>query len=532
MGIFVSVPKTIECIALAVVLAVMLSLAAYKPLGVLQSSGYSGKKFFKWVKKKGNLALERLALLALCCVLCCGVASLCFSFTGEWAAVIGMVPVVVLMTVYCIADTKIALRSSVTHTPRLNRLYVVLFVVLVLVSYIAVTLLNFADEVWGNDVFSYLRYCPVGLLPLLLFPLMAFANLIAKIYEVPHNGKFIKSAKAKLKNSDIKIIGITGSYGKTSTKFILNSLLSRKYRVLCTPRSHNTPVGIALAVNNAKLEDYDIFIAEMGARHIGDIAELCEICPPDVSLITGICGQHLETFKTFSNVVKAKGEILDATKEHAVIAEDCYDLFAEHPVAKSRCSCVTDIECTAEGTVFTLTLGGESRRVKCKLLGAHSARNIALAAEAAYAVGMTVEEIAGAVEEIEYIEHRLQLIKSGGVNILDDGYNSNVKGAAAAIEVLKLFGGRKIAVTPGLVELGVMEEEENFNLGKKLVGLDFVILVGDTLVTAVKRGYVQGGGEEAKLIIKPTLAAAQEALKEYLHDGDTVLFLNDLPDVV
>lgn len=532
MGIFVSVPKTIECIALAVVLAVMLALAAYKPMGVLQTSGYSGKKFFKWVKKKGNMALERLALLSLCCVLCCAVASLCFSFTGEWAAVIGMVPVVILMTVYCVADTKIALRSEVTHTPRLNRLYVVLFVVLALVSYIFITLLNFADEVWGNKFFSYLRYCPVGLLPLLLFPLMALANLIAKIYEVPHNGKYIKSAKSKLKNSDIKIIGITGSYGKTSTKYILNSLLSRKYRVLSTPRSHNTPVGIALAVNNAKLEDYDIFIAEMGARHVGDIAELCEICPPDVSLITGICGQHLETFRTFENVVKAKGEILDATKGQAIIADDCYDLFAEHPANKSRCACVSDIKCTVEGTSFTLNLGGESRRVSTKLLGEHSARNIALAAEAAFAVGMTVDEIAEAVERIEFIEHRLQLIKSGGVNILDDGYNSNVKGAAAAIEVLKLFGGRKICVTPGLVELGVMEDEENFNLGKKLVGLDYVILVGDTLVTAVKRGYVKSGGDEKKLIIKPTLAAAQEELKKYLHDGDTVLFLNDLPDVV
>ena len=184
------------------------------------------------------------------------------------------------------------------------------------------------------------------------------SNCIAKIYEVPHNKKFIKKAKAKLANSNIKVIAITGSYGKTSTKFILNSLLSEKYRVLTTPRSHNTPIGIALAVNSAELENYDIFIAEMGARHLGDIAELCEICPPDISLITGICGQHLETFGTFQNIVKAKGEILSYTKDRAVIADDCFELFAEHGGNKSRCNCVSEIQCTCKGTSFNLTLGG------------------------------------------------------------------------------------------------------------------------------------------------------------------------------
>lgn len=532
MFVFVSVPKTVECIAVAVTLAVMLSLAAYKPMGVLQSSGYSGKKLFKWLKKKGNTAMQRLVLLCLACAVAYAAVSLCFSFAGEWAAIVGMILIVVLLTVYCIADEKIALRSEVTHTPRLNRLYAVLFLTFALASYIAVTLLNFADAVWGNGIFSYLRYLPVSLMPLLIFPLMSLANLIDGIYEVPHNAKFIRRAKAKLKGSDIKVIAITGSYGKTSTKFILNAMLSEKYRTLTTPRSHNTPVGIALAVNGANLADYDIFIAEMGARHSGDIAELCEICPPDVALITGVCGQHLETFKSFSNVVKAKGEILEAVRDVAIIADDCYDLFADYACKKERCSCVSDIECAADGTRFSLTLGGESRSVKTKLLGAHSAYNIALAAQAAFAVGMDLDEIVRAIPEIDFIEHRLQLIKSGGVNILDDGYNSNVKGARAAIEVLKLFKGRKIVVTPGLVELGVLEEEENFLLGKSLVGLDFVILVGETLVLPVKRGYAEGGGDADKITVKPTLAAAQEELKKLLRDGDTVLFLNDLPDVV
>ena len=485
---FISVPKTIECVLTAIAFAVMLCIAVYRQTGVLQTAGYSNKKYFKWLKKKGNLAFGRLVLLAMLCALSSAVISLCFSFTGEWSAVIGLAPFILFFAVYVVADKKTALRSEVSATPRLYRLYAVLALVCAVVSYIFVSLLNFADYVWGNGVFTCLRYCALSLLPVLLIPLLMLSNCIAKIYEVPHNKKFIKQAKVKLAASSIKVVAITGSYGKTSTKFILNGILSTKYRVLSTPRSHNTPIGIALAVNNNRLEDYDIFIAEMGARHIGDIAELCELCPPDISLITGRCGQHLETFGTFQNVVKAKGEILGYTKDRAVIADDCFDLFAENPVPKIRCGCVSDIHCSPDGVGFTLTLNGESRHAHSKLLGKHSAYNIGLAAEAAFV-------------------------------------------ARAALEVLKTFGGRKIVVTPGLVELGVLEEEENALLGKDLVGFDLIILVGDTLVTAVKRGYVDGGGEEEKLIIKPNLAEAQEELKNFIQPDDTVLFLNDLPDV-
>ena len=531
MGIFISVPKTIECILTAIFLAILLCSAAYRQAGVLQSSGYDNGKYFKWVKKKGNLAYDRYALLALLCVLGSAVLSLCFSFLGEWAAVVSLTVYLLFFIVYLWEDKKIALRSEAALTPRFLRLYAVYFFVCLVVSYICVTLLNFADSLWGNEVFSCIRYCPLGVLPLLIIPLLMLANSAAKLYEIPHNGKFIKRAKEKLAKSNIKVIGITGSYGKTSTKFILNSLLSRKYRVLTTPRSHNTPIGIALAINSNELENYDVFIAEMGARHVGDIAELCQLCPPNVSLITGICGQHMETFGTFQNIVKAKGEILDYTSGKAIISDDCFDLFAEFPCDKVRACCVSEVNPTKDGTEFKLTLGGNSRLVKTKLLGAHSAYNIGLAAEAAFAVGMTLDEIADAVPEIEFIEHRLQLIKANGVNILDDGYNSNVKGARAALEVLKLFEGRRIVITPGLVELGVLEEEENFSLGQSLVGFDYIILVGDTLVQPVRRGYLESGGDSEKLQVLPTLAAAQEKLKEIIQEGDTVLFLNDLPDI-
>lgn len=189
------------------------------------------------------------------------------------------------------------------------------------------------------------------------------------------------------------------------------------------------------------------------------------------------------------------------------------------------------VECDCTGTQFDLTLGGESKRVKTKLLGAHCAYNIGICAQVAHAMGVGLEDIAQAISELDYVEHRLQLLESNGVYIIDDGYNSNVVGAKAAVEVLRSFSGKKIVVTPGLVELGVLEESENKALGAELVGLDRIILVGETLVGAVKSGYLEAGGEEERLSIVPSLVAAQDVIKNEIAKGDAVLFLNDLPEI-
>lgn len=536
---FISVAKIIESLIIAVCFTALFCGCGYRLFGILQSCGYGGKRFIKWANKKNNLIFTRHVLLAMLCALAYAVISLCFSFAGEWSAIVGLSAYVILFAVYIWADNRVALRTPAVPTARFKRLYCVFAVISAVIAYFAVTLLNYASFAytnnysgyWGAHIFEILRFCPLAVFPLLLIPLVLLANLVSKIYEVPHNKRFVKKATRKLQGSAVKVVGITGSYGKTSTKQILAEILKSKYRVLSTPRSHNTPMGLALSINNNNLDEFDIFIAEMGARNVGDIAELCEICPPDYSVITGICPQHLESFGSVENIIKAKGEILTFTKCGAVIAADCYAMFNGHPCGTSSCGEIEKLECSPEGCTFEITLNGEKIKLKTVLLGRHNAENIALAAAIASKLGMTAEEIRKAVENLGFVEHRLQLIKSGNVNILDDGYNSNVKGAAAALEVLKCFNGRKIVVTPGLVELGVLEESENKQLGANLVGFDYVILVGDTLVAPVKQGYLDNGGDAEKLVLKPSLSAAQEELKGYLADGDTVLFLNDLPDI-
>ena len=532
MGIFISVEKTAECVVIAVFFGFAMLLSSAKLLGILQSCAYSNGKLITWARKKSNLTLGRHLLLALCCALSSAVVALAFSFAGQWASVISLAAYLIFFVTFVYADTRLSLRSPATLTPRFSRLMASVWLVNAVIAYVVVTLLNFADYCWGNALFADLKYVCLAVLPLLMLPIVCLANLIIKAYEVPRNARYVKTARAKLSASDLTVVGITGSYGKTSTKIILSAMLSKKYKTLSTPRSHNTPLGISKTVNDcADLSAYEVFIAEMGARHVGDIAGLCALCPPDYSIITGICPQHLESFKSMENVVKGKGEILHATKKLAVIADDCYDLFAGYDCRMIRPDCVSDILPDCEGTSFTLALGGESRRVRTKLLGAHSAENIGLCARCAYEMGISFGDICDAIASLDYIEHRLQLIKSNGVFILDDGYNSNVKGAEAALGVLKTFGDKKIVVTPGLVELGILDREENSALGAKLVGFDHIILVGDTLVGYVREGYLQAGGDPSKLVTVPALYAAEEEIRKVVEKGDAVLFLNDLPDI-
>ena len=532
MGIFISVEKTIECVAIALFFSLAMLLSSAKLLGILQSCLYSNKKLIEWTRKKNNLTLGRHLLLAICCFLTSAVLSLAFSFAGEWSAIISLAGFVIFYIIYIYADNRLSLRSPATLTPRFARLMASVWLVSAIVSYLFVTLLNFADYCCGNALFTAMRYVPLAVLPLLLVPLVCLGNSLIKIYEVPRNASYVRKAKAKLAAAEnLKIIGITGSYGKTSTKIILAQLLSPKYKVLSTPRSHNTPLGISMTINSNELEKFDVFIAEMGARHVGDIAQLCEICPPDYSIITGICAQHLESFHTMENIVAGKGEILQATKECAFIADDCFELFENYDCKMVKCDCVSDIVSDCDGTTFSLLLGGEKHRVHTKLLGEHAARNIGLCALCAYEMGVSIQDIAEAIEKLDFIEHRLQLIRSGGINIIDDGYNANIKGAEAAVNVLKTFNGSKTVVTPGLVELGVLDTEENAALGAKLVGLDHIILVGDTLVGYVKQGYLDAGGDADKLIMVKTLLDAESEISKIVQKGDTVLFLNDLPDI-
>jgi UDP-N-acetylmuramoyl-tripeptide--D-alanyl-D-alanine ligase len=356
---------------------------------------------------------------------------------------------------------------------------------------------------------------------------------------------YLRVANNKLNNTDVIRIGITGSYAKTTLKEMLKTILSQKYRVLATPRSYNTPLGIALSVK--KLDStHDVFIAEMGARSKGDIAALAKMVKPHYGVLTGVNNQHLETFRDIEVTKNTKYELFENLAEGGVaffssdndISVELSERFKGEKYMAGlngldNLVYATDIKTTPRGTVFTLNVKGE-KPVTCStvLLGRHSVKNICIASALAYKVGLSVEEIAVGIGRIQSIGHRLELLPNNkNIVIIDDSYNSNVDGIVAAMEVLQTFEGRKIVLTPGLVELGKMENLANFEMGKTLAKhADIVIVIGKQNAEMLVSGLIDGGMDRENIKFAKSLNKGNALLNELVKEGDVVLFENDLPD--
>ncbi|MCD8287014.1 MAG: hypothetical protein LUD50_07310 [Clostridia bacterium] len=523
---FISVGNTVECVLVAIILAALLTGCSYRILGVVQSSGFSGRRAFTWFGKKDNHVFGRHGVLFVLCALSSAVIGLCFAFAGTWGGVCSLAPIIAFLILYIWADNKRAIYVPVEKTPRITRIMVIIFVLSAIFCYIAVALLNFADAVWGNIYFSLLRYVPMSLFVLLLIPVALLANLISKAYDTPHGNKFLAAAKEKIAASDIKIIGISGSAGKAVTKSVLHDLLEKKYRVFSTVRAHYTPLGISKALVGVNMSDYDVFIVEMKARFAGDVSRLCDVLPPDYSITTDICPEHAEAFGTPDEMVAANGELLSRTKGLNIIGASCWDSFAGTECSKEKECCISSVQCSLEGTDFTLTLGGESRQIHTKLLGEFTAHCIGLAAQMAYAMGLTIDEIADGLASTDCVEHRLQHYEKDGVLVLDDMSGSTLTEARSAAGVLAAHTGRKIVITGGLSELGVLEPEENRKLGATLLCADEIILIGTTLVKDVQKGYHAAGGKEENVRIFNTERKAKDYLASIQAPGDCVLYLD------
>lgn len=514
----------------AVICAFTGVLCSVSMTGILQQSGYSGKGFLRWYCRYGNMMPGRNALLSLTLLLLVALVNLCFSFLGyAWANLISVLPFLGLSVLYYFSSKR-AVKVPLKCTNRAIRLSVCYFLFLFAVAYGMGIGFSFAAVSLGKELGYLLRYALICLLPNFYPFVLVAANTVMLCYELPHNRAYIRKAKKALAASDCIKVGITGSFAKTSVKNIARAILSVRYNVIATPASYNTPIGLGRAVKENGL-DCDVFLAEMGARKEGDIRELCDMVNPEYGVVTGICPQHLQTFGTMRAIVKEKGVLASRAKKGCVVGESAYAAGIGGALIAGRDFAAEEVERFTDGTKFTLCLGEEKIRVETALLGRTAAEDIALAAALCSLLGMSVKEIKAGISLVSPVPHRLQKLEDNGLFILDDSYNSNIEGAKDAVETLRLFGGKRYIVTPGLVELGHIEGKANEELGASLVGLDAVILVGETLVLSVRRGYLAAGGDAQKLRVVPSLAAAKKILSEELGAGDCVLFLNDLPDL-
>ena len=382
-------------------------------------------------------------------------------------------------------------------------------------------------------------------MPMLLPYILFLAYAINEPFEFLLRKRYLRIAVNKLNDSKVIKIGITGSYAKTSVKEILKTLLSQKYRVLATPESFNTPLGIALTVKHLD-STHDVFIAEMGARSKGDIKELAQMVKPEYGVITGVNNQHLETFGSIETTKDTKFELFENLAEGGVGffssdnagARELMERFNGEKYfagtnGDDNLVTASDIQTDTRGTVFTLNFAN-GKSVKCNtvLLGKHSISNICLASAVAYKIGLTPKEIATGINRLQSIGHRLELMPNNKkIVIIDDSYNSNVDGINAAMEVLDTFKGRKIVLTPGLVELGKMENVANFEFGRTLAShADLVIVIGRHNAEMLIKGLLDGGMPRDNIRFAKSLNKGNALLNQIMMEGDVVLFENDLPD--
>ena len=534
-------------IAVAIASGIMLFFASFKFLLVLQQSNYKHTKYFKWLNNKNTPYLSRLMLLCLLGFLFFCVLSVCFStLVGDEAgAFVGFISYFLFTILYINTESSVNAKVPIHKTKRLVRLSVLYIILLCLASFGLMTLCDLLAFKINNEVISILRYAPLCLLPIILPFLLFLTNMIICPLEIIIAKQYVKKATNKLYHSQVLKIGITGSYGKTTVKEILKTILSQKYRVLATPSSYNTPLGIALATKHLD-STHDIFIAEMGARSKGDIKTLTNIVKPMYGVITGINTQHLETFGSLENIKDTKFELLEGLDVggegffnlDSSGAEQLYERFKGIKYGSSVSQTdslvyATDIVTDARGMSFTLHIKGE-KPVTCTtvLLGKHSVSNICLAASVAYKIGLTPEEISLGINRIQSINHRLELVPNNkNIVIIDDSYNSNEDGAKAALEVLSKFEGRKIVFTPGLVELGKIENLANYQFGKTLASYaDLVFVINKHNAEMIITGLLAGGMNRENIKFASSRNKGNAMLNKILRDGDVVLFENDLPD--
>ena len=532
-------------VGIAAANGVLLFFASMKFMLALQQGGYHGKRYFKWLLSPETPYLKRLMLLCLLGFLFFCVLNMCFATAVGEAVVsyLGFLSYVLFTALYIKSESSVNAKVPLKITKRLIRLCITFALVLAAFTFGVLILLNFIAYAIGDTVVGVLRYAPLCLIPLLSPYLLFVAYCINEPFEYIIRRKIMATAVAKLNSSDVIRIGITGSFGKTSVKEILKTVLSQKYRVLSTPASYNTPMGVAITLKGLD-GTHDVFIAEMGARNKGDIKELTDMIKPDYAVLTGVNNQHLESFGSQEVIKDTKFELFEGLKADGVGffssdndgACELFDRFSGEKYSagiNGTFASASDIATDNRGMNFMLKIGDEMP-VKCStvLLGRHSVSNICLAAAVAYKLGLTPEEISAGVNRIPALKHRLELLPNNkNIVIIDDSYNSNEDGTRAAMAVLDTFNGRKIVITPGLVELGKMENVVNLEFGKRLAQhANIVVVIGRHNAEMLISGLLAGGFNKENIHFAKTLNKGNVLLNGIMKDGDVVLFENDLPD--
>jgi len=486
---------------------------------MLQLNSYKPQAHASWVMRDRVGLMRRLPAVA----------------AAAFAFVPGTTPVsIILLIVTAVINIEKKAKKPLVVTKRVRRMFVTLGILYAL-------LIALAAVFKGARIYFYAAFALI----LFINPVtVLLANLIMKPVEKSINDGFIRDAERIIGEMPrLTVIGVTGSYGKTSVKFYLGKLLSAKYNVLVTPESYNTTLGVVRTVREHLRPTHEVFVCEMGAKGIGEIKEICDIVRPKMGVITSIGPQHLETFGNVENIIKTKFELEEALPEGGTIFLNTdNDYIAARKVTARRISYGADREAdyrardiivSEQGSEFKMTgRDGAEYSFVTKLIGHHNVQNIAGAIAVADTLGVPMEDIAVQVRRLESVPHRLQLIRRGRDLIIDDAFNSNPSGAKAALTVLGEFSGFKALITPGMIELGEKQYELNYEFGRQASEVcDFVALVGERQTKPIYDGLISAGYDKNKIFVGATIQAALAAAEAVVTSERKIILLeNDLPD--
>ncbi|MFT5832548.1 MAG: UDP-N-acetylmuramoyl-tripeptide--D-alanyl-D-alanine ligase [Cognaticolwellia sp.] len=507
-------------------------LKAMKALQMLQLNSYRNERYTKWMsenKSKVYFLSDILPLFGLLGLL----------ISPFVAAIISIALFILLIQLR--PKTKEKKPLAVTNrVKRLIRTTLGLGILLLAIPYLLLS------EAW----FFYFLILAGVMICFRTYFVVLLANVINRPFEKRINDRFVNQAKAKIddcKKNGLKVIGITGSYGKTSTKYFINQLLSHKYNTLMTPGSYNTKIGVTLVANRDLSLLHEVFIAEMGAKQPNDIKELGELAQHEIAILTAIGPQHLETFGSIDNVRKTKYELIDTLSDDGVaffnydneIVRDCARVtkkrnFTYSAKDKNADYYVSDLTISARGSKFTInTPNGSKIAIETKLLGELNILNLVAAVAVADELDVPHQQMSGVARTLKTAEHRLEIKKTAaGITIIDDAFNSNPVGSKAAVEILNMMeGNTKFLITPGMVELGDEEYNLNYQFGKYAAeNCDYIILVGKKQTEPIQKALADVNFPPDKLFVAKDFFEGNAHFQTLAKAGDVVLYENDLPD--
>ena len=505
----------------AIVATLFFLMIAKYDIHMFQLSSYRYSRYFRWLVP-GNIAgIKRImTVIMLAAAFIPGYYGLGFA-TGVTAA----------GWFYCFGEK---FKTPLAYTMRVKRLFITNILLFVAIEVVAIL---FAGE-WAKVI--------IGAALLLSNMLMLLANLLNTPIEKGINRHYYNDAKRIIEsNRNLIVIGVTGSFGKTSTKNYLANILAEKYNILVTPGNFNTLLGVIRTIREQLRPYHQVFIVEMGAKQRNDIKEICDLVHPSIGIVTAVGEMHLETFKSVENIQDTKFELINSLAANGlgVINWDS-EYIKNYNGIVSPCKVIrystkgegdynaSDIKYGANGVSFTLDNG---EKYNSHLLGAGNLLNILAAVAVADHLGVPANKQKNAISRLQPVEHRLSMKVANGITVLDDAYNSNPQGARMALEVLKNFAvgkdNKRIVITPGFVEMGVRQAEANRGLGEVIASsCDYAIVVNATNREAIKEGIEKGRMDCGKVFYADSLNQAHAHLAQILRAGDVVLYENDLPD--